>query len=169
MVIVTICRTIFYQILLLFVGLSVGFIINAEYVGAKSMMLHRSINNIFFPVEFDEHMERWVKGWGSYRVYMQKNCPDGFEVIDEYVYANEEYYWCRFKYKDKGKVKFDEDVTRVRWKTWEYYYEPDSVLDTDEKVKEEFRKDREDLEKRRKERERARERERRILAGDEGS
>lgn len=164
MVTKTIFRTLFYQFFLLFIGLSIGFIINPEWVGVKSLIIEKSVNNIFFPIKYDEHMERWVKGWGSYKVYMFKNQPLEFEIIDEHVYANEEYYWCRFKYKDKdNKIKFDEGKCRVRWKTWEYYYESDVVLDTPERVYEQMEKDRLQIEKRKKEIQESKEKEKKIL------
>lgn len=160
----TVARTLFYQFFLIFVGLSVGFILNAEWVGIKSLIIQRSVNNIFFPIEYDEHMERWVKGWGAFKVYMDKNQPQEFEIIDEHVYANEEYYWCRFKYKDKkGTIKIDEGVSRVRWKTWEYYYESEEILDTPEKVRESIEKGKEQTEKRKLEIEKAKEREKELL------
>jgi len=164
MILITVCRTIFYQFFLLFIGLSIGFILNAEWVGMKSLILERSMNNIFFPIEYDAHMERWVKGWGSYRIYVEKDMPEDFEIIDENVYANEEYYWCRFKYKDtSGDIKFDEGITRVRWKTWEYYYGIDATLDTPEKVKMQVEKDKAEIDKRKKEIKEAKDREKRIL------
>lgn len=166
MIIATVFRTLFYQVLLLFVGCSIGFILNAEWVGIKSLILERSMSNIFFPTEYDEQMERWVKGWGSFKVYSLKNQPDEFEVIDENVYYNEEWYWCRFKYRDKdGKIKFDEGTTRVRWKTWEYYYDHE-VIDTPEKVREQIKKDKEQIEERRKEVEEAKKKEEEILKED---
>jgi hypothetical protein len=164
MVLITVCRTIFYQFFLLFVGLSIGFILNAEWVGIKSLIVERSINNIFFPIEYDSHMERWVKGWGAFKVFHQADCPDEFEIIDENVYANEEYYWCRYKYRDKnGNLKFDEGLSRVRWKTWEHYYEIDSMLDTPENVKKQVEKDKAEIEERKKELREAKEKEKEIL------
>lgn len=161
---ITILRTLFYQYFLLFIGLSIGFILNAEWIGVKSLILHRSMNNIFFPIKYDEHMERWVKGWGAYKVYSMNDCPNEFEIIDENVYANEEYYWCRFKYKGKdGKIKIDEGLARVRWKTWEYYYESDAILDTPERIKEQIEKDKQNIEKRKKEIEESKKKEADII------
>lgn len=163
MVIKTVFRTIFYQFFLLFIGLSVGFIINAEWVGIKSLIIERSINNIFFPIEYNEQMERWIKGWGSYKIYMLKNQPLEFEIVDENIYYNEEWYWCRYKYKDKnGNIKFDEGNCRVKWKTWEYYYDHE-VLDTPEKISKRIKEDKEKTEKRKKEIEQAKEKELEIL------
>ena len=140
---------------------------NAEWVGVKSLIVERSIGNIFFPVQYDAHMERWVKGWGAYKVYAQNDFPKDFEIIDEHVYANEEYYWCRYKYRDNsGKLKFDEGLSRVRWKTWEYYYEADILLTTPENVKKQIEKDKADIEKRKKEIEEAKKKEKELLESE---
>lgn len=153
---ITVLRTLFYQFFLLFVGLSIGFILNAEWCGIKGLLIKKSVDKIFFPIEYNEQMERWVKGWGAYKVYASKNYPDGFEIIDENIYHNEEWYWCRFKYVDKDKnIKFDEGTARVRWKTWEQYYEHE-VLDTPEKIIERIEKDKKEIENRKKEIERSR-------------
>lgn len=147
----TVFRTIFYQFFLLFVGLSVGFIANAEWVGMKSVLLERSFRNIFFPTKYDESLEKAVKGWASYKVFVEAGRPEEFEIIDENVFYNEEWYWCRYKYRDRsGEVKFDEATTRVRWKTWEQYYDYE-VTDTPEKVKMQIDKHKAEVEKRERE------------------
>ena len=47
-------RTLFYQFLLIFVGASIGFITNAEWVGWKYPIISRSYNNIFNPIDFED-------------------------------------------------------------------------------------------------------------------
>lgn len=158
----TVLRTLFYQFFLIFIGLSIGFIMNAEYVGMKSLLVQKSVKNIFDPIEYDQQMERWVKGWGAFKVYSQKDKPEDFEIIDENVYYNDEWYWCRFKYKDKnGNIKIEEATARVKWKTWEYYYDY-QVLDTPEKIRKKIQEDKEQIEKRKKEIEKAMEKEKEI-------
>lgn len=123
-------RTIFYQFLLLFVGISIGFIANAEYIGYKSCVIEKSINNIFFPIEFTKEVEDKVKKIGASKVFIENNSPDEFEILGEVVYFNDEFYWCKFKYRDKkGNLKFDSDIVRVNWKTWEYNYNNPTVID----------------------------------------
>jgi hypothetical protein len=162
----TVFRTLFYQFLLLFAGISLGFVANAEWVGMKSVIIERSAKNIFCPPEYDERLEGLVKNWGSYKAFVANGRPEEFEIIDENVYYNEEWYWCRFKYRDSsGKLKFDEYTTRVRWKTWEQYYDHE-VLDTPEKIREQIRKHKEDVEKREAEMERAREKEIELLRNE---
>lgn len=132
----TILRTIFYQFLLLFVGLSLGFIANAEWVGFKSVLLERSLNNIFFQVEFTEDLEERVKSMGATRAWAELNYPSEFEILGDVVYYNDEFYWCKYKYRNAAKeLVFGEYTTRIRWKTWEYNYgSPDEVIDTTEKA-----------------------------------
>lgn len=166
MVAKTVFRTIFYQFLLLFAGISLGFIANAEWVGMKSVIIEKSAKNIFCPPEYDERLDRLVKNMGSYRVFMANGRPDEFEVVDENVYYNEEFYWCRYKYRDgSGKLRFGEDITRVRWKTWEQYYDYE-VVDTPEKVKEQIRKRKEEMEKRDREIREAEDREKELLKNE---
>lgn len=167
---ITVCRTIFYQFFLLFVGLSIGFICNSEWIGKKSIIMERSARNIFYPIRYDEQLEKAVKAWGACKVCSGKGYPKDFDIIDEHVYGNEEWYWCRYAYRDeKGNLKFEEAVTRVRWKSWEYYYEPDSLIDTNEKAKERMKKLDNDSEKRKEERKKAKEREEEILKNESKS
>ena len=53
----TIARTIFYQLLVLFAGISIGFITNADWVGWKYPIVTSSFYNAFFPVEFEDEGE----------------------------------------------------------------------------------------------------------------
>lgn len=163
MIFITVCRTLFYQFFLIFIGLSLGFIFHSEWVGNKSVIVERSVKNIFYPIEYNERLERVIKEWGSYRVFILNDCPNEFEILDENVY-NEEWYWCRYKCRDhEGKIKFDEETVRIRWKTWEYYYGPDVFLDTPERIKAQIEADKMDADRRKAEAEKAKQREREIL------
>ena len=53
MILITVCRTLFYQFLLLFVGISRR-IINAEWVGWKYPIIQTSIQNTFFSINFED-------------------------------------------------------------------------------------------------------------------
>lgn len=165
MIFITVFRTLFYQFFLIFIGLSIGFIVNAEWFGVKSLLINKSVQNIFFPLDYenDPHLQKFINGWGSYKIYMQLQCPPEFEIIDENVYYNEELYWCKYKYLDKdGLIKIDEATTRVRWKTWEYYYDY-KVLDTPEKIKKQIEQDKKTIEQRRRQIEKALDKEKEIL------
>lgn len=125
----TIIRSIFYQWLVLFIGISIGFITNAEWLGYKGVLIERSINNIFFPKVFTPELEKLIKQKGSAKIYEEIGSPKEFEILGDVVYYNDEFYWCKYKYRDSNnKLKFGESTTRVRWKTWEYDYGSDKDL-----------------------------------------
>ena len=65
MILITVCRTLFYQFFLLFIGISIGFITNAEWVGWKTEVVAKSVDNIFFPTQFDEQTCEQVKNWAN--------------------------------------------------------------------------------------------------------
>tara|TARA_Y100000004_G_scaffold192074_1_gene251981 strand:+ start:516 stop:1022 length:507 start_codon:yes stop_codon:yes gene_type:complete len=117
-------RTLFYQFLLLFVGASIGFITNAEWVGWKYPVVSNSIRNIFHQINFeDPGVLQWLYGNGRLKVFgVMGEYPD-LEVIEEAMLA-EEWYWVKFSYTDKnGNTKIDIKNVRIRWKPWEYYYD----------------------------------------------
>lgn len=169
MVLITVCRTLFYQFFLIFVGLSIGFILNPEWFGIKSLLIDKSVQNIFFPLDYenDPQLRHFIKSWGAYKVYAIKGNPKDFEIIDEHVYYNDEWYWCRFKYVDgNGKIVFDEGTARVKWKTWEYYYDYE-ILDTPEKIRKNIEENKRAIEKRQQEIEKAKEKEKELLKQNE--
>lgn len=127
MILITVCRTLFYQFLLLFVGISIGFIVNAEWVGWKYPIIQTSIRNTFFPIDFeDEGVLRWLYNRGQFKILAFNAYPVDFKVIEEAMCA-EEWYWCKYSYTDKnGDTKIKIDHTRIRWKPWEYYYEDEA-------------------------------------------
>ena len=117
-------RTLFYQFFLLFVGLSVGFILNAEYIGMKSRIISQSINNIFFPIKYTEEVNTQLKNFGAFKLWAIKGYPHDFKIIEEAI-AAEEWYWAKYSYVSNGKLIIDIDSVRLRWKPWEYYYHED--------------------------------------------
>lgn len=115
-------RTLFYQYFLLFIGISIGFITNAEWVGWKSNLVKRSFYNIFYPIEFDQEQCNKIKNWGAFKIWAFNNRPQNFKVIEDGL-LGEEFYIAKFQYiNENGDVVEKIDSTRVRWKTWEYYY-----------------------------------------------
>lgn len=116
-------RSIFYHWLFLFVGVAIGFIFNSEYVGEKAVIIERSINNIFFPIQYNEQIENYVKIMGKQRIWTELGYPTDFEILEDVV-KSEEYYWAIAKYTD---VKTGQEVktvvsTKIRWRPWEYNY-----------------------------------------------
>jgi hypothetical protein len=135
-------RSIFYPWLILLIGISIGFITNAEWLGYKSVIIEQSISNIFFPIEFTQEIEEKVKGIGASKIFTQLGYPNNFEILGDMVYYNDEFYWCKYKYRDKNnRLKFGESTTRVKWKTWEYNYGSKSeVIDTEQKAQDAMNK-----------------------------
>ena len=127
MILITVCRTLFYQFFLLFVGLSIGFILNVEYVGWKYPSVVSSIHNTFFPIDFeDEGVLQHLYKTGQYKIWAFNHYPKDFKVIEEAMCA-EEWYWVKYSYTDKnGDTKINIDHTRIRWKPREYYYEDEA-------------------------------------------
>ncbi len=128
MILITVCRTLFYQFFLLFVGLSVGFLLNIEYIGWKYPSVVTSIRNTFFPVDFeDEGVLKWLYNQGQFKICAFNGYPKDFKIIEQAMCA-EEWYWCKYSYTDKnGDTKIKIDHTRIRWKPWEYYYEEEAM------------------------------------------
>jgi hypothetical protein len=123
-----ILRSLIYPWFILFAGFSIGFICNSEWVGTKYVIVERSIRNIFFPLEYNPEIESHIKQIGAMRVWSELECPSEFEVLEDIV-KGEEFYWVICQYKDKnGKIIKTIRSTRVKWKTWEYYYKLDEVL-----------------------------------------
>lgn len=133
MILITIARTLFYQFFLLFIGISIGFICNAEWVGWKSNLITKSYTNIFNPVKFNEKVCQQVKNWGATRIWAELGNPKNFEVIEDAV-AAEEFYIGKFRYTDvkTRKTKIEIISHRVRWKPWEYYWEEPKTQTTEE-------------------------------------
>jgi hypothetical protein len=116
-------RSIFYHWLFLFTGIAIGFICNSEYVGEKAVVIERSINNIFFPIQYNEQIENYVKLMGKQKIWTELGHPVDFQILEDVVKA-EEYYWAIVKYTD---LKSGEQVktvisTKIRWRPWEYNY-----------------------------------------------
>ena len=127
MILITVCRTLFYQFLLLFVGISIGFIVNAEWVGWKYPIIQTSFYNTFYPIDFeDEGVLNWLYGQGRLKIFGVMGKYRDIEIIEEAM-AAEEWYWVKFSYTDEnGDRKTKIDHIRVRWKPWEYYYEEEA-------------------------------------------
>ena len=122
----TIIRTLFYQYFILFVGIAAGFIANAEYVGWKSVIAVRSFNNIFYPIKYDENVEKFVIGLGRARLattLFGHPYVDLTDIITEERVWGEEYYDALYRVPDAEEETIELYQTRVRWKPWEYYYE----------------------------------------------
>ena len=57
-----------YQFFLLFVGISIGFIVNAEYVDGSIPLF--KLYNTFYPIDFeDEGVLKWLYGQGRLKIF----------------------------------------------------------------------------------------------------
>jgi len=131
-VLLTVFRTLFYQFLLITIGLTLGFVLNAEYVGWKSHMISRSFVNIFYPIQYNDDINQNLKNWGAFKMWVQYGSPPDFKII-EHAIAAEEFYWAKFSYtNEQGKTVTQIDNSRLRWKPWEYYYEEPSEVTKNE-------------------------------------
>ena len=129
-----IIRSIFYHWFAVFVGISIGFIANSDWVGTKAAIVERSIRNIFFPIKYNAEVEAFIKQAGATRLWSSVGCPEEFTIVDDIV-KGEEFYWAVYTYKDKsGKIAKDIGSVRIKWKTWEYYYKLDEIMDSSGKI-----------------------------------
>ena len=118
----TVIRTIIYQILLLWTGFSIGFMINPEYWGNRAPLVQRSIKNIFYPVEYDEEVEAFLLDVGRSRIFF--GLPPGstnLKIIDDSMISDERYS-AKYSYNDPNGniVVVDNYISRINWKPWEY-------------------------------------------------
>lgn len=133
LVLKTVCRTLFYQFFILFIGISIGFICNAEIIGCKTQLVSKSFKNIFFPVKFDKEVCSNLKSWGAFKLYAKNQFPPDFEIVEDALLA-EEFYWLKYSFTNSnGEKEIAIDNIRLRWKTWEYYYGDGEVM-TDEEI-----------------------------------
>jgi hypothetical protein len=123
-----IIRTIFYHWLILCVGISIGFIGNAEWIGYKSLLVSKSINNIFFPIDITPEIQQNIKNIGQQKLRISIGNPEHFVILDDFLYDNE-IYWAEYEFVDKyGKKIKQINKVRIYWKPWEYYYHLDDSL-----------------------------------------
>lgn len=124
----TILRTLFYNWLLICIGISIGFISNAEWIGYKSLLVSKSIDHIFFPVEITPEFQKTIKEIGTKKIRLMVGNPSSFTILEDYLYDNEIYY-ADYEYIDaKGNKIRETRRTRIYWKNWEYYYQLDDSL-----------------------------------------
>ena len=123
----TVLRTILYQIVLVFIGISVGFIMNAKYWGNRAPLIQRSVEHIFYPIAYDENVKQFLFELGRSRIYFQLETSDpgfhGLQILEEQM-VGEEYYAAKYKYIDiNGEdIIVDDYLTHINWKPWELDY-----------------------------------------------
>jgi len=119
----TIARTLVYQILLLWTGFSIGFMLNPEYWGNRAPVVERSIRNIFYPIKYDERVKEFCINIGRSRLFF--SLPKGaynFKIIKDDM-VGEEQYIATYQYVLDGETILVEDFTsKINWKPWEFDY-----------------------------------------------
>jgi hypothetical protein len=119
----TVIRTIMYQLLILFTGLSIGFISHATYWGKKAPLIHRSFNNIFYPIEYNDEVKKMIMNIGRLRIFF--TLPDGatdFKINQDDM-RSDEHYIANYEYMLNGeKIVVENYSSKINWKSWEYDY-----------------------------------------------
>lgn len=125
----TVLRTLMYQYLILFTGLSIGFIYYANYWGNRAPIIERSVKHIFYPIEYNEDIEEFILDIGRKRLFYESvtehgNLPELFEIVKDSEYIEgEEWYHCEYQYVDEnGTLDIHKYRTRIKWKPWELYF-----------------------------------------------
>lgn len=118
----TVIRTLLYQYLGLFVGISIGFMLNAEYLGNRTPLIERSFKNIFYPVEYNQKVKDFLIDVGRSRIFF--SLPYGstnLNIIDDKMISDEQYF-AKFSYNDpNGRyILIDDYYSKINWKPWEY-------------------------------------------------
>ena len=123
LVVKTVVRTLVYQLLLVFVGLTIGFYIHSEYWGEKAPLIQRSIKNIFYPLKYSDKLELALMKIGRDRLYLLLDEPPNLTTHNEKM-VNQEWYDTDYSYETpQGGTERGHFRTRILWKTWESYYE----------------------------------------------
>jgi len=121
---ITVMRTLFYQVLILWAGFSIGFMINPEYWGNRAPLVQRSIKHIFWPIEYNENVEEFLLTIGRSRIYFELEASEpgfyGLKILEEKM-ESDEYYFAEYKYTniDGDVVIVDDYRTKINWKPWE--------------------------------------------------
>ena len=117
----TVVRTLVYQIIILCIGFSIGFVTYPQYWGEKAPVIKRSIGNIFFHPEFED-VKNGLINVGRLRTWAYLDFPESLSFSNEKM-IGEELYSCDYEYrigKDKATGSYE---TFIRWKSWEAHYE----------------------------------------------
>lgn len=126
LVIKTIVRTLVYQLLLLWAGFSVGFMLNPEYWGNRAPIVHQSMRNIFWPIEYNEKVEKFLLEVGRSRIFfsLDEDCKS-LRILEDRM-DSDEWYAAKYEFIDSNGqlVTVDNYRTKINWKPWEYDYPP---------------------------------------------
>lgn len=124
LVIKTVARTLVYQLLLLWAGFSIGFMLNPEYWGNRAPIVHRSMRNIFWPIEYNDEVEKFLLEVGRSRIFfsLDEGCKN-LKILEDKM-DSDEWYAAKYEFVDpKGKlIRVDDYRSKINWKPWEFDY-----------------------------------------------
>ena len=119
----TVIRTLTYQILAIFCGISIGFLMNPNYWGNRAPIIQKSVEHIFYPIKYDERVKEFCINIGRSRLFL--SLPKGaydFEIIEDDM-VGEEQYAATYQYVLDGETILVKDFTsKINWKPWEFDY-----------------------------------------------
>jgi hypothetical protein len=119
----TVLRTLVYQFLILFTGLSIGFITHANYWGNRAPLIEKSVKNIFYPVEYNKEVKEFLTNVGKSRIFFSLPPGSSDLIIIEDRMISDEQYMADYEYVLNGeKIVVNGYVTKINWKPWEYDY-----------------------------------------------
>jgi len=119
----TVARTIFYELLLIFMGVSIGFIAHSTYWGNKAPIVQQSIKNIFWPVEYNDEVKEFLINIGRSRIFL--GLPPhatNFKILEDAMISDEQYMADYEYFADDERVVVRGYITKINWKPWEYDY-----------------------------------------------
>jgi len=126
----TVIRTLTYQILAIFCGISIGFLMNPNYWGNRAPIIQKSVEHIFYPIKYDERVKEFCINIGRSRLFL--SLPKGaydFEIIEDDM-VGEEQYAATYQYVLDGETILVKDFTsKINWKPWEFDYPTPDELD----------------------------------------
>jgi len=126
----TVIRTLTYQILAIFCGISIGFLMNPNYWGNRAPVIQKSVEHIFYPIKYDERVKEFCINIGRSRLFL--SLPKGaydFEIIEDDM-VGEEQYAATYQYVLDGETILVKDFTsKINWKPWEFDYPTPDELD----------------------------------------
>jgi len=125
---ITIARVFFYQMLMLFVGISIGLIMEPEYWGRRANLFSTFYEHAFEPIKYTNEIEEILIGIGRRRVHITKHSPQHSVIILDDCIENEEWYCAKLKIIDNnGNESFESFRDRIRWRPWEHHYMTEEV------------------------------------------
>jgi len=120
-------HTVVWRLLVISSALTLGFVINAEFVGWKSTATERFVKEKLFSIDYDAQIEELCKTLGRKQLIAELGnpSPDRLKIIKEEV-ANQESYSALFQFiLPDGKQVLAVFQAKVRWKPADYDYSED--------------------------------------------